>query len=60
MNSFLNPHNSVPLTGVIDFTAHSTSVYDENDEPQNIKGTFIKKNNISKAEPVDVIIDLEI
>ena len=52
-----NKYNSVSLTGVIDLQVHSLSLYDENDEPQNIKGTFINKKNISKAEPVDVIID---
>ena len=57
MYSFLNHYNSVSLTGVINLTAHSISVYDENEEPQNITGTFINKNNISIAEPVDVQID---
>ena len=31
MNSFLNPHNSVPLRGATDVTAHSTILF-ENDE----------------------------
>ena len=57
MFSCLNHYNSVSLTGVIDLTAHSISLYDENDEPQDITGTFINKNNIGIAEPVDVHID---
>ena len=57
MNSFLNPHNGTSLTGVIDITAHSISLFQENEEPQNIKDTFMNKNTISIAEPYDVQID---
>ena len=57
MNSFLNPHNGTSLTGVIDLTVHSISLFQENEEPQNIKKTFMNNNNISIAEPYDVQID---
>ena len=58
MNAFLNPHNGTSLTGVIDLTVHSISVFQENEEPQNIKNTFIhNNNNISIAAPYDVQID---
>ena len=57
MNSFLNPHNGTSLTGVIDITAHIISLFQENEEPQNIKDTFMNKNTISIAEPYDVQID---
>ena len=57
MNSFLNPHNGTSLTGVIDLTVHSISLFQENEEPQNIKNTFINNDNISIAEPYDVQID---
>jgi len=58
MNSFLNPHNGTSLTGVIDLTVHSISLFDEaNDEPKNIKDTFMAKNEISVAEPIQVQID---
>jgi len=59
MNSFLNPHNGTSLTGIIDITAHSISLYDENTnkEPQNIKDIFIPKSDISVAEPYEVQID---
>ena len=59
MNSFLNPHNAVNLTGVIDLTAHNISSYDEtvSKEPQNIKDIFTLKTDISTAEPFDVQID---
>ena len=57
MNSFLNPHNGTSLTGVIDITAHSMSIFQENESPQNIKDTFLNKNTISIAEPYDVQID---
>ena len=58
MNSFLNPKNETSLNGLIDITAHSISLFDEeNESPQNIKDTFMNKNKISIAEPYDVIID---
>ena len=59
MNSFLNPHNGTSLTGVIDITAHTLSLYDENvsKEPENIKDIFIPKSDISVAEPIEVQID---
>ena len=56
MNSFLNPHNGTSLTGAIDLTAHSISLFRENKAPQNIKDTFMNKNIISTAEPYDVQI----
>ena len=59
MNSFLNPHNRTSLTGIIDVTANSISLYDEdtNDEPKNIKGIFMSQSNISRSEPYDVQLD---
>ena len=58
MNSFLNPHNNGPLlTGVIDVTSHSISLFQENEPPKNIEGIFIPKSDISIALPYDVIID---
>ena len=54
MDSFLNPHIGTSLTGVIDLTAHSISLFQENESPQNIKDTFVNKNNISTPEPYDV------
>ena len=55
MNSFLNPHNAVNLTGLTDITAHSISLFQENEQPQNITDVFIPKSEISVAEPYDVI-----
>ena len=58
MNSFLNPHNNgPPLTGVTDVTAHSTSLFQENEPPKNTIGIFIPKSDISIAEPYDVKTD---
>ena len=57
MNSFLNPHNGTSLTGVVDLTAHSISLFQENESPQNTKDTFMNKNNTSIAGPYDVQID---
>ena len=58
MNSFLNVNNSGPsLTGVVDVTAHSISLFQENAPPKNIEGIFIPKSYISIALPYDVIID---
>ena len=57
MNSFLNPHNTISLTGIIDVTAHSISLFQENELPKNINDIFIPKSDISVAEPYDVVID---
>ena len=57
MNACLNPHNGTSLTGVIDVTAHSISLFQEYEEPKNIKNIFIHKSDISIAEPYDVQID---
>ena len=56
MNSFLTPHDSVALTGVIDVTAHSISLFQENAPPKNIEDTFIPQSDISIALPYDVVI----
>ena len=45
------------VTGAIDVTAHSTSVFQENELLTNIIEMFIPKSNISIAEPIDVQID---
>ena len=58
MNSFLNPHNNGPsLTGVVDVTAHSISLFQGNEPPKNIIDILIPKSDISIALPYDVIID---
>ena len=56
MNSFLN-NNATSLTGIIDLTAHSISIFQENEPPKNIIGIFTPKSDISIAEPYDVQID---
>ena len=58
MNSFLNLNNNgQPLTGVIDVTAHSISLFQENAPPKHIEDIFIPKSDISIALPYDVVID---
>ena len=57
MKSFLNPKNGPSLTGIIDVTAHSISLFQEAELPKNINDIFIPNNDISTAEPYDVIID---
>ena len=54
--SFLN-NNGTSLTGTVDVTAHSISLFQENEEPKNIEDISIPKSDISIAEPYDVIID---
>ena len=56
MNAFLNPRNGASLTNIIDVTAHSISLCQENEQPQNINEIFIPQTNISIAEPIDVQI----
>ena len=57
MNSFLTPHNGPRLTGVIDVTAHSISLFQEDEPPKDIIDTFIPQSDISIALPYDVAID---
>ena len=57
MNALIIPHNGPSLTGIIDVTAHSISLFQENEEPQNIKDIFIPKSDIIVAEPYDIQID---
>ena len=57
MNSFLNQNNGPSLTGIIDVTAHSISLFQENELPKNINDIFIPKSDISVAEPYEVVID---
>ena len=53
MNACLNPHNGTSLTGIIDVTAHSVSVFQEDELPKNINDIFIPSSDISIAEPYD-------
>ena len=58
MNSCLNHHNNGPsLTCIIDATAHSISLFQENAQPKNIIDISIPKSDTSIALPYDVIID---
>ena len=57
MSSFLTPHNGPSLTGVIDVTARSISLFQENAPPKNIEDTFIPQSGISIALPYGVVID---
>ena len=57
MNSFLALHNGPSLTGVIDVTAHTISLFQENEPPKNIEDIFTPKSDISIALPYDVIVD---
>ena len=49
--------NASSLPGIIDVTAHSISLFQENEPPKNTKDIFIPKNDFSVAEPYNVIID---
>ena len=57
MNAFLNPRNGTSLTNIIDVTAHSISLFQENEQPKHIIDMFIPKTDISIAEPVEVQTD---
>ena len=57
MNSFLTPHNGPSLTGVIEVTAHSISLFQENAPPKSIEDIFIPQSDISIALPYGVVID---
>ena len=55
---FVN-NNGTSLTGIIDATAHSISLFQENENepPKDINDIFIPNSDISIAEPCDVQID---
>ena len=53
----MNIQNSGPSLTVVDVTAHSISLFQDNGPPENIEDFFIHKNDISIAEPYNVIID---
>ena len=57
MNSFLTPHNGPGSTGVIDVTAHSISLFQEDAPPKDINDTFIPQSDISIALPYGVVTD---
>ena len=57
MDVFLHPTNGASLTNIIDVTAHSISLFQENEQPKNINDTCIPKTDISLAEPIDVQLD---
>ena len=57
MNAFLNPRNGASLTNNIDVTAHSISLYQENEQPKHTNDIFIPKTDISIAEPIEAQID---
>ena len=56
MNAFLNPSNGASLTNVFDVTAHSISLFQENEQANNINNMFLLKTDISIAEPIEVQI----
>ena len=56
MNAFLIPRNGASLTNIIEVTAHSISLFQENEQPKQINDTIIPKTDISIAEPIEVQI----
>ena len=53
----MNTQNNGPsLTGIVDITANSISLFQDNGSTRNID-IFIHKSDISVAEPYDVPID---
>ena len=54
----MNAQNNGPsLTGIVDITANSISLFQDNGSTKNIDDIFIHKSDISVAEPYDVPID---
>ena len=61
LNSFLNPNNSVSLTGIVNITADKISLIQVNDdlgveEIKNIENIFLQYQNISTVEDITVQI----
>ena len=57
MNSFLNAHNGTSLTGTIDITAHSISLFQGNGPPKNIYDLLFPHGDIAIAELVDAQVN---
>ena len=57
MNAFSNPRNVASLTNIIDVTAHSISLFQEDEQSKNTYEIIIPQTSISIAEPTDVQID---
>ena len=57
MDSFLTPHDGPSLTGVIDATAHSISLFQEDAPPKHINDIFMPQSDIRIALPYGVVID---
>ena len=57
MNAIFDPINGTSLTNMIDVTAHSISLFQENEQPKHMNGIFIPKADISIAKPIEVQID---
>ena len=57
MSSFLSTHNGTSSIGIVDITANSISLFQDNGPPKDIIGIFIPKSDIRIAEPYDVQID---
>ena len=54
----MNIQNNGPSsTGIVDITANSISLFQNNGSPKNIEDISISKSDISIAEPYDVPID---
>ena len=48
----MNAQNNGPsLTGIVDITANSISLFEDNGTVKNINDIFINENDISTAEP---------
>ena len=57
MIAFLNPMNETNLTFIVDVTAHSISLFEENEQPKHIHEIIIPQTSISISEPIDVQTD---
>ena len=57
MNALLNPRTGASLTNIIDVTAHSISLFQENEQPNNVNDLFIPNTDIRITEPIEVQID---
>ena len=57
MNVVLNPRNGTSLTNIVDGTAHSISLFQENEQPKTINDIFVPNTDIIIAEPIEVQID---
>ena len=57
MGACLHQRNGTSLTNIVDVTAYSISLFQENEHPKTINKVLVPQSSTSISEPIDVQID---